>query len=116
LTLLDKTVGNIKPSHAVVHRKRLGYSQEMQPSQAVPHSARAAAEQPKDATFSKAVPPAQFGCGRTRHVISDQAIDRVSVKPLPDPTFLPTATAPSRLYWWPVCRITKQGRVQFESS
>jgi hypothetical protein len=62
-----------------------------------------------------AVPPAKLSGGHACHVLSYQALDRLSLQSFAEATFLPTANAATWAYPSPICHVRQQRRVQFES-
>jgi hypothetical protein len=55
--------------------------------------------QPKDTALGDTVPPAKLGSGCPGHVLSDQTIYRLSLKPCADATFSTKTTIPSDPGW-----------------
>jgi hypothetical protein len=80
----------------------------------MPHSLTSLPDEGEHAVPGQPVSPANLGRGRAGCVLTNQALDRVDIKPLADAPLGATVAA-RRLLGRLICRIRKQRGVQFES-
>jgi hypothetical protein len=81
----------------------------------MPHPLTDLPHQSEHAVLGKAIPLTYLGSGRPGHVLRNQTLDCLRVKPLTDLSLSPTATATNPPSRWNPHQVRQQRWVQFES-